>query len=82
MKKDNSKYEILSTKCLSGKHTAFIEGIIKGLCECGNCKIMIRQHRKLSKTAWHEIPKYHDYCFDSEEVMAIKTKLLKNISTN
>ena len=73
MSKEQDRYEILSSKCLSSKHIAYIDGVLNGSCECGNCKIMVRQHRNLPKDAWHEIPKYHDYCFDVEEVLAIKS---------
>lgn len=70
------KYEILSKKCLSSSHNASIKGVINGSCECGNCKVMIRQHRELPKNAWHEIPKYHDYCYDAEEVIKVKRKII------
>jgi len=76
--RNTSKYEILSKKCLSSEHIAFIPKVIpNGSCECGNCKIKVREHRKLPKDAWHEIPKYHDYVFDVEEVLKIKKIISK-----
>jgi hypothetical protein len=69
---DTPNYEILSKKCLSSQHTAFIPEVLNGSCQCGNCKIRVRQHRALPKDAWHEIPKYHDYVFDVEEVLKIR----------
>jgi len=72
------RYEILSKRCLSSSHNAFIPGVISGGCECGNCKIRIRQHRDLGKNAWHEIPRSHDYVFDREEVLEIRRFIIKN----
>ena len=71
------KYEILSEICLSSMWRARIDGVVDGTCECGNCKIKVRQHRKLPKDAWHGHPRSHDYVYDVEEVLNIKKKIIK-----
>ena len=60
-------YEILSEYCLSSNHRADIDGVIDGGCQCGNCKVKVRQHR-YHKGAFIGETSKHDYVFDTEEV--------------
>ena len=61
-------YEILNENCLSSNHRANIGGVINGKCQCGNCKVKVRQHR-YHKGAFIGDTSRHDYVFDTEEVM-------------
>ena len=75
-----NKYEILSVKCLSSSdrypHKAAIKGVIDGACECGNCKIRVRQHR-YHKGAYIGTTSHHDYVYDREEVLKVKDDITK-----
>lgn len=60
-------HEILDFTCLSSKHRAYIPGVISGSCQCGNCKVRVRNHRE-HPGAFDGDTSYHDYVQDVEEV--------------
>ena len=69
-------YEILSEYCLSSNHRADIDGVIDGGCQCGNCKVKVRQHR-YHKGAFIGETSKHDYVFDTEEVQEALIKKIR-----
>lgn len=71
------KYEILNIGCLSSKHIAYIDGVIDGECQCGNCKVKVRQHR-YHRGAHIGTTSHHDYVFDEEEIIRVKDYLINN----
>lgn len=69
------RHKILETKCLSSSHKAYVEGVIDGVCECGNCKVKVRQLR-YHKGAYIGDTSHHDYVLDREEIIEIKHTLI------
>ena len=72
-----NQYRILHTGCLSSCHKALIPGVQKGNCQCGNCKVRIRQYRFHKNGALGD-KSYHDYVYDKEEVIEIESQLIPN----
>ena len=66
-------YEIVDRKCLSSKHLATVPGVIAGGCQCGNCKVKVRNHRE-HIGAFKGDTSYHDYVYDVEELQKIAEK--------
>lgn len=72
--KEKHLYKIIDTKCISGGHyNAHIPGVVAGGCQCGNCKVKVRNFR-YHKGAYGGDTSYYDYVFDVEEIQRLAEK--------
>lgn len=69
--KETHEYEVIDFKCVSGGfYRAHIPGVISGSCQCGNCKVKIRNYR-YHPGAFGGDNSFYDYIFDVEEVQRV-----------